>query len=251
MKFFLLILFTGAVVLCNGQDVMMVMTEAQKMEDAMQDVEALATYKRALSMDSMNVILLCKCSELSSRIGARIKDDETIQQQYYKAAREYARQALRLNPSLSEANFVMALVMGNQAMTASGGKEKIAAVKALKKYADLAIRFDPQNYKAWFVLGKWYYEISDLNYFELTAVKVFFGALPPASFDDAVRCFERVKSLNSQFVLNYLALAKAYKKKDELSLARQNIHVMLNLQNQTEDDEGIKKEGRDLLKKWD
>jgi tetratricopeptide (TPR) repeat protein len=139
--------------------------------------------------------------------------------------------------------------MGRDAMNKSG-KEKIDAVKDIKKYADLAIKYDSRNYKAWYVLGKWYYEINALNYFERTAVKLFFGALAPAHIDDAIHCFEKTKSINPGFVLNYLSLAKAYKKKDEEANAKQSLIAMLALPDKTQDDERIKNEGRDLLKKW-
>ncbi len=234
----------------HAQDVNTIIKEADQLDASMNDAQAVVKYKEALKIQPTNVYTLCKCSELCSRIGGRLKDDKVKQDDYFSAAKTYARSALQLNPSSSEANFVMALVMGREAMR-KGGKEKIEAVKDIKKYADLSIKYDSQNYKPWFLLGKWYYEINNLNYFERTAVKIFFGSLPPASIDDAIKCLEKSKSLNPGFIMNYLSLAKAYKKKDEENIAKQNITVMLTLPDKTQDDEKIKSEGKDLLKKWD
>lgn len=216
----------------------------------MDDLQAVAKYKEALRLDPSNIYLLCKCSELCSRIGGRLKDDKIKQDDFYTAAKTYASTALRMSPSNSEANFVMALVMGREALR-KGGKEKIEAVKEIKKYADLSIRYNAQNYKAWFVLGKWYYEVNNLNYVERTAVKIFYGALPDASIDDALTCFEKVKLIEPGFILNYLSLAKAYKKKDEENIAKENLMAMFSLPNKTQDDEKIKNDGKDLLKKWE
>ncbi|MEO7119588.1 MAG: hypothetical protein ABIY62_00750 [Ginsengibacter sp.] len=242
-----LILFSGFL---HAQNEKSLIKEAQDFETSMNDVRAIATYKDALKLDPSNVYLLCKCSELCSRIGNRLKDNKAQQDDFYQAAKTYAHTALQVNPQYSDANFVMALVMGTDALRKSG-KEKIEAVKDIKKYADISVKYDPLNYKAWFILGKWYYEINNLNYFERTAVKVFYGALPPATIEDAIKCFEKVKSINESFILNYLSLAKAYKKKDEENIAKENLMVMFNLPNKTQDDEKIKSDGRELLKKWE
>lgn len=233
-----------------GQDVSSIIKEADLLNASMNDAQAIIKYKEALKIQPSNIYALCKCSELCSRIGGRLKTDKVKQDDFYAAARIYAQSALQVNPLYSDANFVKALAMGREAMRKSG-KEKIEAVKDIKKYADFAIQYDPQNYKAWYVLGKWYYEINALNYFERTAVKVFYGSLPPAGIDEAIRCFEKSKLINPGFVLNYLSLAKAYKKKDEENTAKQNLMVMFTLPDKTQDDEKIKNEGRDLLKKWD
>lgn len=250
MKFFLFICLFGYTGFLQAQDISAILKKAELYETSMNDAQAFSIYKEALKIQPSNIEALCKCSELSTRIAARLKDDKVKQDGYYREAKTYAQTALQVNPFYSDANFVMALVMGREAMK-KDGKEKIAAVRDIKKYADLSLKYNPQNYKAWFVLGKWYYEINGLNYFERTAVKLFFGALPPASIDDAINCLEKVKSLNPSFILNYLSLAKAYKRKDEASIAKQNLMVMINLPDKIEDDEKIKNEGRELLKKWD
>lgn len=250
MKFIFLIYLLGLTGFLQAQDISTVLKKAELYETSMNDAQAFIAYKEALKIQPSNIDALCKCSEISTRIAARLKDDKIKQDEYYREAKTYAQTALKINPFYSDANFVMALVMGREAIK-KDGKEKIAAVRDVKKYADLALKYNPENYKAWFVLGKWFYEINGLNYFERTAVKLFFGALPAASIDDAINCLEKVKTLNPSFILNYLSLAKAYKRKDEEKIAKQNLMAMFNLPDKTEDDEKIKNEGRQLLKKWD
>ncbi len=233
-----------------GQDVTGIIREADGLDSSMHDAQAILKYKEALRIQPSNMYALCKCSELCSRMGGRLKDDKPRQEDYFSAAKTYAGQALEVDSSSSEANFVMALAMGREALRKSGN-EKIQAVKDIKKYADLSIKYDRNNYKPWFLLGKWYYEINNLNYFERTAVKIFYGSLPPASIDDAIKCLEKSKSLNPGFIMNYLSLAKAYKKKDEEDIARQNLTVMFTLPDKTQDDERIKKEGKKLLQTLD
>ncbi|MEP7253559.1 MAG: hypothetical protein ABI683_14305 [Ginsengibacter sp.] len=232
-----------------GQDVNTFINQAKFLESTMNDEAAVAKYLEALQLQPGNIYAVCKVSELSTRVGSRSDGNKRKQDNYFNTAKTYAQAAIKLAPQNSESNFVMALVMGRDALSGSG-KEKIEAVKKLKNYADLSIKYDPGNFKAWYVLGKWYYEVSALNYFERTAVKVFFGALPRAEITDAISCFEKSKSINPGFILNYLALAKAYKKQDEIATAKQNLSSMISLPDQTADDAKLKNEGRDLLKKW-
>ncbi|MEO6188132.1 MAG: hypothetical protein ABIO82_07020 [Ginsengibacter sp.] len=248
MKFFIQLFFLLSFQFVHAQDISGLLKEAANYESTMNDEQAVSKYKEVLKISPDNLVANCKASELSSRIGARYNDDKKKQATFYTSAKTYAETAFRLNQQSSEANFVMALMMGREAME-RGGKEKISAVKNIKIYADRAIKADPSNYKAWFILGKWYYEVSSLNYFQKTAVKVFFGAFADATVDDAIRCFEKSKALNPTFVLNYLSLAKAYEKKDNNDLAKQNLSVMISLPDNTPDDQKIKSEGRELFRK--
>ncbi len=84
--------------------------------------------------------------------------------------------------------------------------------------------------------------------FERAAAKVFFGGLPSATLKESIAAYEKAKALNSKFLLNYLELAKAYKRNDDDDKAIQLLKVMPSLPNQTEDDALIKEEGKKLLK---
>lgn len=248
MKVFILVFFLLSAQFLDAQRASKLLAEAAHFESAMNDEQAVIKYKEALKIQPSNIFANCKASELNSRIGARHKDDKEKQQSCYAAAKTYAESALKLDAFSSEANFVMALVMGREAMQ-RGGKEKIMAVKAIKSFAERSVKYDPKNYKAWFILGKWYFEVSALNYFQRAAVKLFFGALPDATIDDAIRCLEKSKSLNSNFVLNYLSLAKAYEKREDNESAKKNLATMISLPDGTADDAKLKSEGRDLLKR--
>ena len=143
----------------------------------------------------------------------------------------------------------MAIALGRTSLEKSG-KEKINAAKEIKNYVDLAIKNDPLNYKAWHVLGRWHYEISNLNMIEKAAVKLLFGGLPKASMKESIAAFEKAKTLAGGFILNNYEMARAYKKNGQKDKAISILNAMLLLPNKTEDDETIKADGRKLLKEW-
>ena len=141
----------------------------------------------------------------------------------------------------------MAIAMGRAALDKSG-KEKIEAVKEIKKYCDLALKYNASNYVAWHIIGKWHYEVSNLNGLERAAAKIFFGGLPSSSLKESIQAYEKAKGIDPSFLLNYLELARAYKRHNEKQKAIQMLQTLTSLQNKTEDDVNIKAEAVNFLK---
>jgi tetratricopeptide (TPR) repeat protein len=244
----LLSLFFSAATLF-AQDINAIIKEGDRLEALPDEVAAFKKFKEALKIQAGNIYALTRCSELCSRIGKRAPDSKT-RDDYYKGAKIYAETALKLNAASSDANCVMAIAMGRISLTKSG-KEKITTAKEIKKYAELAIKYNAANFKAWHVLGKWHYEISSLSFFERTAAKVFFGGVPTSSYTESINAYEKAKQLDPAFVLNYLELAKSYKRNSQKDKAIATLKTMLTLQNRTEDDPLVKAEGKSLLKEWE
>ena len=249
MKFFSLlfiIIFAGSKVF--AQDYTALIKEADRLEAIPNEKAALEKFKEVLKVQPTSLYALAKCSELSCRVGGREKSSQ-VRDSYYATAQVYAKTALRLYPNSDEANVAMAFSIAKTLMLKSG-KEKVTAVKELKSYGDKAVDQNPRNFKAWHVLGKWNYEVSNLNAFERTAVKIIYGGLPAASLNNSIMYYEKAKSLAPNFTLNYLELAKAYHKNDDDTKAFTQLNHLLTIKNQTEDDSRIKEEARTLLKKW-
>ena len=248
MKFlfsiFALLLSTNIII---AQDVNSLVAEGQRLEAALDERAAIGKFKEALKLSPQNLTALTRCSEICSSIGNRETTTKT-RDAYYNAALVYAQTAVKLYPENDLSNVSMAIAVGRIVLTKSG-KEKIASVKDLKMYAEKAIKANANNFKAWHILGKWHYEVSNLTGLERGAAKLLFGALPASSFATAVSCYEKAKGLNSTFILNYLELAKAYKKTGDVTKAKAVLTAMQNIKNNAADDVRIKEEGKVLLAK--
>lgn len=227
------------------QDVALLLREGERMETLFRESDALQRYKEVLRVQPHHLGALCRSSDLSSRIGHRQTNKE-LQAEYYRAAKTYAETALKVNPQSAEANFVMSVAMGRMAML-TGGREKIRYVIEIKRYAENTLKYDPNNFKAFHVLGKWHYEVSNLNSFERAMARLLFGGLPKASLQDAIRFYEKSWSLEPNFSINYLELAKAYNRNDETRKAVDMLTRLQTVPNRIEDDVRIKKEGKKLL----
>jgi tetratricopeptide (TPR) repeat protein len=244
----LTLLFIGFPCLLFSQDIPQLLKEAQQQESVFHENEAFLKYAEILRRNPDNLMALWKCSELSSRIGARQSDKEKMRP-YFQAARNYAAAALRLNPNSTDANYAMALALGRVSLV-SGTKERVMLAKDVKHYAENAIRLDPNNFRAYHILGRWNYEVSNLNLAEKSFARIFYGKLPSASLDDAIYDFEKSRLLNPGFILNYLELARSYHRKDEDKKALANLHILLGLPNSMYDDSRAKLIARQLLAEW-
>lgn len=231
-----------------GQHYDQLLSEAHKSESANQEENALQYYLAANKEKPSEIEPLYKTAELYSRIGNRMVDSK-MKEKYYNSSLLFAKQLLKIHPESDQSHVAMAIAFGRIALTKSG-KEKIVNVKEIKEHAEKALKINPSNFKAWHILGKWHYEVSGLNFIENAAVKLFFGGLPNSSYASAINAYEKAKKISPGFLLNYLELAKAYKKAGMKETAILQLKVILQSPNLTEDDPRIKKEAGALLNDW-
>ncbi len=246
---FFLVMIASPVLPVKAQDIAMLIREADRLEAVPDEKAAFQKFREVLKLQPLNMYALYKCSELCSRIGKRqvypkVRDD------YYHAAKTYAEIALKINPADSDANCAMAMALGRSSMSKSG-KEKVANAKEVKRFVDISLRSNPNNYLALHILGRWHYEINNLSMLERAAVKVLYGGMPAASIRESIAAFEKVRSLQPGFLLNYLEMAKSYKQDGQKAKAIAYLKWMLTLPNHTEDDPAIKEMGRSMIKDWE
>lgn len=234
-----------AVLVAKAQSVSDMVQEARQLEKQMKETEALEKDKDILKIQPDELEALNQASQLSARIGNRQKSKED-KITYFNQAKSYAQEALKVSPNSAESNLSMAIAMGRMALIA-GAKDKVAASKEVKKYAELAIKFNPNLAQGYHVLGKWNYEVANLNAFERGAAKMLFGGLPDGSLDNAISNYEKCRQLDPAFLLNYYELARAYKENDEQEKAIEVLKKALTLRSIVQDDAGIKADCKKML----
>lgn len=229
-----------------SQDVSVLLRQGAQLEAEFREEEALPKYQEVLRLQPRQVLALCRCSDLSCRIGNRQRDKEK-KVPFFKSGYAYAKAAYALDSTNSEVNIVMAFSLARMALIQSG-KERVASANAIKRFAENSVRYDPKNYKAYHILGRWHYEVSGLSAIERTLARWFFGALPPASLDSAIGFYEKSKALKPDFLLNYYELARCYRRAGEKEKAIRLLRQMEGLKDQMYDDRQVRLDGRELLK---
>lgn len=222
------------------------MARADSLFENYQQQEALNAYDQILENEPKNFNALWHSSLLYSRLGNEF-DDEDQQKAYFNKAKERAERALEVDPVHTQSNFVMAVAMGRMALIV-GAKERVAASRDIKKYAERSLEADSSNAGAWHVLGRWNYEISDLNFAERLAANVLFGGIPEgASNEKATKYIEKAIELNPDMLLYYYDLAKAY---DELGQEEQAVATCreaLEMPSRAPEDDDTKEDCRELI----
>ena len=70
--------------------------------------------------------------------------------------------------------------------------------------------------------------------FERGIAKVFLGGVPLGSLKNSIAAYEKARTLNPNFALNYLELARAYHKDNNTTKAISLLKIVLTLPIQTE-----------------
>jgi tetratricopeptide (TPR) repeat protein len=128
-------------------------------------------------------------------------------------------------------------------------KQQIATLPLIKSAADRAISLDPTNDLAWHVLGRWYLALADVGIVKRALVRVAYGKLPPAKYEDAVRCFEKAIALNPHRLMHCIELGRTYSQMGRDADARKFIMRGLAMPDTEKDDPETKELGRQILKK--
>lgn len=212
-----------------------------------QEQQALEVYKQVLDKSPRDYTALWRTSFLMARIGNR-QDSKDAKKEYFNKAKAYAGQALDVDSTDAGSNFAMAVAMGRMALI-SGARDRVAASRDIKNFAERALKYDPDHAGALHVLGRWHLKVANLNFAERMAANVLFGGVPKgASEEKAVEYLERAVSLKPDFILYRYDLARAYDETGQEQKAIATLNKALTLSPRTPDDPGLLQECREMLK---
>lgn len=248
MKPLFLFILSLSTLFCTAQTEEELISKADRLETALDENNAYFTFLEALKINPNNYYSNWKVAELCSRIGAR-QPTLAKKTEFFQAGKFYAQRAIKLNPNGADGYYTLVVSMGRLAITQSG-KEKLRSVKEIKVYIDKTLALNPNYARAWHALGKWHYEVSNLGFMERTAARIMYGGIPSASLKESIAAYEKARQLEPDFNLNYLELAKAYKRNDQKDKALALLRQLATMPIKTLDDKRIRTEGARLLQEW-
>ena len=213
----------------------------------LQAAEALKFYLPAEKLDSNNVRLLVRIArQYRHLMSDATKTSEKLQ--LGTTAVDYAQRAVALAPNDPETQLALAISYGKM-LPLEETKQQIATSRLIKIAADKVIALDPNNDLAWQVLGRWYLGLADVGGVKRALARVAYGKLPPAKYEDAVRCFEKAIALNPNRLMHYIELGRTYAQMGRDADARKFITKGLAMPETEKDDPETKNLGRQILKK--
>jgi len=168
--------------------------------------------------------------------------------QYGAMALDYSKRLAALAPNDSEAQLALAITYGKM-VPLQGTKEQVDSSARIKASADKALKLDPRNDTAWFILGRWHRAVADVGSFKRAMGSLIYGKLPSSTNDAAVACFQKAIAINPNRLMHHVELGRTYAamgKKDE---ARRSITKGLAMADAEKDDPETKRLGRETLAK--
>jgi tetratricopeptide (TPR) repeat protein len=213
----------------------------------LQAAEALKFYLPAEKLAPENVRLLVRISrEYRHLMSDAPKAKEKLL--LGNTAVSYAERAVTLAPDDPETQLALAISYGKM-LPLEGTKQQFASSHLIKIAVDKAIALDPTNDLAWQVLGRWYRGLADVGTVRRAMAQIAYGKLPPAEYEDAVRCFEKAIVLNTNRLMHHIELGRTYAKMGRGADARKLIIEGLAMPETEKDDPETKNLGRQILKK--
>lgn len=215
--------------------------------DKQQAAEALEYYLPAEKLEPNNVRLLVRIA----REYRHLMSDATnasAKLQLGSTAVDYAQRAAGLAPNNPEAQLAVAISYGKM-LPIEGTKQRIAYSRLIKVAVDKVIALDPTNDLAWHILGRWNLSLAEISSVKRVFAQVAYSKLPPATYGDAVRCFEKAIALNPNRLMHYIELGRTYSQMGRDADARTFITRGLGMAETEKDDPETKNLGRQILKK--
>jgi tetratricopeptide (TPR) repeat protein len=221
--------------------------KGDRLDAQFKSAEAMAVFLEADKLDPNNLDILCRLAKThdESMVDTASKEE---QKRLAQAALEYAQRAVTLNPKSAKAQLSMAITCGRLAPYLDS-KAKIAHSKLVKEHAEKALELEPSNSYAHHIIGAWNYEMASISPFLRAVVKLIYGSLPAASFEQAEVFFQKAVSLSPNKVSHRIELGRTYAALNKKDLAREEITKGLSLPNKEKDDPDTKLRGKDTLAK--
>jgi tetratricopeptide (TPR) repeat protein len=226
-----------------------VMAAAEAHENKGETAEALKGYLDADKLSPNNSEILCRLAKMycDSMTGL----DKAGQKTNAEMALECALNAEKADPKNPKAHCCVAVCYAKN-FPFSDSQTKVNYSRQIKLEAEKAIEVDPNFDLAYHMLGRWNFEVSNMNFFVKGLVKIAYGGLPKASKAAAIENFKKAVELKPTRVINHLQLARMYHITDQEKLVPDELKTCVALAPIDMDDKNAQGIAKNVLagQKW-
>ncbi len=180
-------------------------------------------------------------THIADHMPAVTDNEKEAQLKAYETARSYADSAVSADPKSSMAYTYRAVANGKIALF-KGVFSVGPIVKQVKDDCESAIALDQNNAIAYYILGRTHAKLAEKPKMFRWPLGLAWGNL-----DDAIKFYRKAVSLDPNFVMFRLDLAKAYSRDDEDQKAKEELRVIPSIPVRDQDDDSLKVEAGKLL----
>jgi tetratricopeptide (TPR) repeat protein len=192
---------------------------------------ALAAYRGALALDSVNYEATWKASRELTDIGKLMPDNQRkARDSVYAEALALAHRAVQLDSMGADGHYMVAVAAGRVALTKSAG-ERVKSARVVRDAALRAIALDSLHDGALHVMGRWNAEIMRLPGITKFFARTFLGAsiFKEATWPNANRYFRQAIRINPENIYHHLDLAEALVDQDSSAAAQPELEQVAQL----------------------
>jgi tetratricopeptide (TPR) repeat protein len=226
-------------------DIPALLAEGDAFDAKLDNVHALQSYLEAEKLGAKDANTLYR---IARQYALQMNDtgSDSTQRDLGETALVYAKRAIAADPKNAKAQLSAAVCYGRLVRFVSS-KEKVEYSRLIKEHADIALTLDPTDSYAWHILGVWNYELAKMGPFMRGFVKVVYGAIPPASNEEAARLLKKAVEIAPERVSHHVELGRAYLALGMKDQARAELERGLALPDREKDDPESKKRAREAL----
>uniref|UniRef100_A0A1I8F1D2 Regulator of microtubule dynamics protein 1 n=1 Tax=Wuchereria bancrofti TaxID=6293 RepID=A0A1I8F1D2_WUCBA len=119
-------------------------------------------------------------------------------QMLWRLARVLCEKAKMSKDKDDRKRFMYAIVL-SYVSEHEGTREQVRQSFEIRKHLEKALDVNSTDATTWHALGVWYFTYADLPSWKAAIVKALFGSVPLATYEDALRCFQKAEFIKPNF----------------------------------------------------
>lgn len=222
------------------------LAQAEKAHDANDYQKTMSLLQTAEKFAPDNAEVLWKEARGYFDFADQKPDDEAWQKENLYPGFEKAKKALELDDNSAGAHKWYAILIGRVGEL-EGTKQKILNSYPMKEHTLRAIELDPTEAANYHVMGRWHYALADLSWVERQIASIIYATPPDASFEEALKYFQKANQLDPDDLRNVLYIGKCYEALDQDDKATVFYKNTISMKAVTDSDRAIQKEAKENL----
>ena len=232
----------------EAENLSILLQKADRLDDTDHFLEAITLLKGLEKGDPRNVEILYRISRVESDFVDDLPDDAKKKgHDYAVESMAYAKRAIEADPQSSEAHLAAAIAYGVMTDFVDD-RTKMEYSKFIKDEAEKAIELDPKNDYAYLVLGRWNFEMTQLNPILRGIAELLYGQMPPASQEKALEDFQKAIEIAPNRMIHHFSYGEALAKLGRKEEARAEYQKVLRLPPTCREERGYQQKAASGLK---
>ncbi len=179
-------------------------------------------------------------------LGNQLPDSDKRNHKHMDTGLEFAKKAVAANEKSADAHSWFSILIGKVGLL-QGTEAKIKNSYLVKQHAMRAIELDPKDDTNYHIMGRWHYELSNLNWVERTVASMVYATPPKATYADSISYLSKARDLDPLDIQHYYWLARSQKAAGKKQDAAVTLNRAIQLKPRDEAEQRLYGQSKELL----